>query len=105
MSLFAVTYNYTDGSDAGRNEHRPLHMTFLTGLFESGRLVVSGPTDAAGPRPGALLIIRAGSPEEAEEIMGQDPFALKGFVARTVKPWDPKFGADRLAAAPAAVAN
>ncbi|MCQ9165424.1 YciI family protein [Arthrobacter sp. STN4] len=105
MSLFAVTYNYTVGSDAGRNEHRPLHMKFLTGLFESGRLVVSGPTDAAGPGPGALLVVRADSGEEAEEIMGQDPFALKGYVERTVKSWDPKFGADRLAGASVAAGN
>jgi len=105
MSLFAVTYSYAAGSDAARNEHRPLHLKFLTGLFESGRLVVSGPTDAAGARPGALLIIRADSPEEAEEIMGQDPFALKGFVERTVKSWDPKFGADRLTAASVAATN
>ena len=105
MSLFAVSYNYTAGSGAGRDEHRPVHLKFLTGLFESGRLVASGPTDAGGPRPGALLIVRADSPEEAEEIMSQDPFALKGFVERTVKSWDPKFGAERLAAAPAAEKN
>lgn len=105
MSLFAVTYDYTDGSDAGRDEHRPLHLEFLTGLFESGRLVVSGPTDAAGPRPGALLIVRADSPEQAEEMMSQDPFALKGFVQRTIKAWDPKFGADRLAGVPTAGKN
>jgi hypothetical protein len=105
MSLFTATYNYTDGSGPGRDEHRPAHLKFLTGLFESGRLVVSGPTDAAGPRPGALLIVRADSHEEAEEILSQDPFALNGFVERTVKPWEPKFGADRLAAEPATKTN
>lgn len=99
MSLFAVTYRYTPGSDAGRDEHRPKHMDFLQGLFDADRLVVSGPTDPAGEEPGALLIVRGESAEDVEATMARDPFAQRGYVQRTVRSWDPKFGAARLAAA------
>lgn len=96
MALFAVTYNYTAGSDAGRDEHRPKHLEFLTKLHDEGTLVVSGPTDATGDNPGALLIIRSESNEDVESTMSNDPFAQRGYVERTVKSWDPKFGAERL---------
>ncbi|OMH31278.1 YciI family protein [Tersicoccus sp. Bi-70] len=99
MSLFAVTYRYTPGSEAGRDEHRPRHLAFLQELFDDGRLVVSGPTDATGPEPGALLVVRGESPEDVDATMAADPFAHHGYVERTVRGWDPKFGADRLAAA------
>lgn len=99
MSLFAVTYAYAAGSDAGRDEHRPKHMDFLQGLFDAGTLVVSGPTDPVGEHPaGALLIIRAADAESAEETMTADPFAQRGYVERVIRPWTPKFGAARLAA-------
>ena len=97
MALFAVSYTYTPDSDAGRDEHRPIHLEFLQGLFDSGRLIVSGPTDAAGPNPGALLIISGDSVSAVDELMSQDPFAQRGFVERNVLPWEPKFGAARLA--------
>lgn len=97
MALFAVNYKYAANSDEGRNELRPSHMEFLQGLFDSEQLIVSGPTDATGTNPGALLIISAESAEAADALMATDPFAVAGFVARTVQAWDPKFGAARLA--------
>lgn len=100
-SLFAVRYAYTEGSGPGRDEHRPSHLVFLQGLFDSGRLVVSGPTDATGENPGALLIVRATDLAAADAMMSEDPFAQRGFLTRTVSGWDPKFGADRLAEQPA----
>lgn len=97
MELFAVTYSYAPNSDEGRTELRPSHMEFLQGLFDSERLVVSGPVDAAGPTPGALLIIAGDSVDEVDALMAKDPFAVAGFVERRVRTWDPKFGAARLA--------
>ena len=97
MSLFAVSYAYAPNSDDGRNELRPAHMAFLQNLFDTERLIVSGPVDAAGPTPGALLIIAGDSAEEVDMLMGQDPFATAGYVERQVRSWDPKFGAARLA--------
>ncbi|UBH04814.1 hypothetical protein K8P10_000325 [Leucobacter sp. Psy1] len=97
MSLFAVSYRYLPGTDAGRNEHRPAHLDFLQTLFDDGRLVVSGPTES--DEPGALLIIRGESVDAVDALMADDPFAAHGFVERTVRGWTPKFGAVRLAAA------
>lgn len=97
MALFAVMYRYAPNSDAGRDELRPKHMEFLQSLFDSEKLVVSGPTDASGPNPGALLIIAGESAAAVDELMAQDPFAVAGYVDRTITPWDPKFGAARLA--------
>lgn len=97
MSLFAVTYRYAPNSDAGRDELRPKHMDFLQNLFDTERLIVSGPTDATGPHPGALLIISGESAADVDGLMAEDPFAVAGYVERTVTPWDPKFGAARLA--------
>lgn len=96
MKLFAVTYRYAPGSEQGRDAHRPAHLDFLQGLFDDGTLVVSGPTE--GAEPGALLIVRSGSAEEAERAMTADPFARHGFVERTVSAWSPKFGSSRLEA-------
>lgn len=96
MSLFAVNYRYVGGTDAGRDEHRPLHLDFLQSLHDAGALVVSGPIDAEGPEPGALLIIRGDSAKAVDAMMSVDPFAQRGFVERTVRSWDPKFGAHRL---------
>lgn len=96
MSLFTVTYRYTPGSGAGRDEHRPAHLAFLQRLFEDGLLVVSGPTDATGPEPGALLVVRGDSVDDVDATMAGDPFAQRGYVEWTTRSWDPKFGAARL---------
>ncbi|WP_129658806.1 YciI family protein [Rothia uropygialis] len=97
MGLFAVCYRYAEGSEAGRAEHREEHLAFLQEQFDAGRLVVSGPTDVDGGDKGALLIIRADSAVAVEEVMDQEPFEQRGYVARTIRTWTPKFGADRLA--------
>ncbi|WP_181276240.1 YciI family protein [Brevibacterium oceani] len=96
MALFAVTYTYAPDSESGRDDHRPAHLEFLQRLFDSGRLVVSGPTDSAGQAPGALLIIRGASSADVDTTMAEDPFAQRGYLTRTVTSWEPKFGADRL---------
>lgn len=96
MALFAVSYQYAADSEAGRDTHRPEHLVFLQGLFDSKRLVVSGPTEVAGPNPGALLIISGESAEDVDALMSQDPFAQQGYVERKVLSWEPKFGAERL---------
>lgn len=96
MSLFAVSYRYLPDTHAGRDEHRPSHLAFLQDLFDSGRLIVSGPTEA--DESGALLIIRGDSLSAVDALMAADPFATLGFVDRTVRAWTPKFGAERLEA-------
>ncbi|SDQ52958.1 YciI family protein [Quadrisphaera sp. DSM 44207] len=80
MPHFVATYAYTDDT-AGRDAARPSHREFLASLEQ---LVLSGPTDANG----AVLVFRAGSAAEVEELLEQDPFVRAGFVAeRTVVGW------------------
>lgn len=94
MALFAVTYEYTD-NPAGRDEHRPEHVAFLSGQHEAGRLVVSGPTDDGA---GALLVFAGESADDVARLLDGDPFRREGLIGRrTVSPWKPFFGADRLA--------
>ncbi|MDQ4489438.1 YciI family protein [Sinomonas sp. ASV486] len=93
MPVFAVTYEYTDDA-AGRDEHRPEHVAFLSGQHEAGRLVVSGPTSNGA---GALLVFAGESADDVAALLDADPFRREGLIARrTITPWKPFFGAERL---------
>lgn len=95
MALFAVIYQYREGSDEARSASRPAHVEFLSRLHQSERLVVSGPTGDE-QTAGALLVFRGESAEEVGALLDQDPFALAGLVSREMREWRPFFGADRL---------
>ncbi|MDR1428578.1 MAG: YciI family protein [Bifidobacteriaceae bacterium] len=92
MTLYAVTYRYVD-DDVRLAELRPAHRAHLTGLFEAGSLVASGPLGRVGaeeaPRPpGALIVVRANYPDEALEILDADPFWMRGLIAhRDAREW------------------
>jgi uncharacterized protein len=90
MTVFAVQYTYDDRTDR-RDEVRPEHRSFLSGLERSGSLLASGPW-ADGP-PGALLLVSAQSAEAAERLLDDDPFRREGLISgRTVREWTPVFG-------------
>ncbi|WP_433698087.1 YciI family protein [Nocardiopsis sp. CA-288880] len=92
MAVFAVTYTYADGSAAARDEHRPAHREYLAGLSERGVNLCSGPF---GPEeaPGALLLFRTGSREEAVAHTEKDPFRIQGLVAEvSAQEWVPVLG-------------
>lgn len=92
MAVFAVTYTYAAGSDAARDEHRPAHRDYLGGLGRQGVNLCSGPLGPA-EAPGALLLFRAGSKEEALAYTEQDPFRLRGLVSGVVaREWTPVLG-------------
>lgn len=80
MPLYAVLYHYTDDT-AGRDEHRPAHRDYLGTLVDAGTLLLSGPFSDDGPY-GALMLCRAGSAEEVEAALDQDPFQVHGLVDR-----------------------
>jgi uncharacterized protein YciI len=66
---------------------RPTHRQYLTQLKNQGHLVASGPfTDDSG----ALIIYEAASPEEAEQLLRNDPFCREGiFRTWQLRPWNP----------------
>ncbi|WP_159944957.1 MULTISPECIES: YciI family protein [unclassified Nocardiopsis] len=92
MAVFAVTYTYAPDSAAARDEHRPAHREYLGELSGRGANLCSGPF---GPEevPGALLLLRADSKEEALALTEKDPFRVQGLVTEVgVQEWVPVLG-------------
>ncbi len=90
MSVFAVEYVYAAGSDAIRDEHRPGHREFLSGLAGEIALVASGPyVDGSG----ALLLISSPTQAALAEALANDPFAIHGAIAvLRITEWSPLTG-------------
>ncbi|MFI7585972.1 YciI family protein [Spongisporangium articulatum] len=89
MSLFVVTYTYSEGSTATRDEVRPAHREFLAGLPE---LVLSGPTDDDN----ALLLLDTATADAALALLDPDPFRAAGVIAeRSVRGWNVVLGRAR----------
>jgi len=90
MPTYAVRYTYDERTDV-RDLVRPEHRAYLAALVEHGTLLGSGPfTDGD---PGALLVLRAASPEVVGAILADDPFVKEGLVAQTeVRAWDVVLG-------------
>jgi uncharacterized protein YciI len=65
---------------------RPRHRQYLATLLSEGRLVAAGPfTDDSG----ALIIYDAGSREEVEKLIQNDPFHEAGiFLHYNLRPWN-----------------
>lgn len=69
---------------------RPTHREYLRQLREQGHLALAGPfTDGSG----ALIVYEAGTPEQAEGFLRDDPFNQNGvFVSWKLRPWDQVIG-------------
>lgn len=81
---FAAIIDYTtDVSKIAAT--RPAHREYLKNLLETDRLVISGPfTDDTG----GILVYNAGSADEAEKLIREDPFAQAGvFASWKVREW------------------
>ena len=91
MTIFAVTYRYSDDvatRDALRTEHRD----YLRGLADRGLLLVSGPF-GADEAPGALLLFRADDKAHVDALVEKDPFTPSGVIAQTdTTEWEPVIG-------------
>ncbi|WP_285731556.1 YciI family protein [Nocardiopsis sp. ATB16-24] len=92
MAIFAVTYTYAPDSAAARDEHRPVHREYLGVLSAQGVNLCSGPWGTE-EEPGALLLFRADSREEALALAEKDPFHIQGLITRIgVREWIPVMG-------------
>ena len=60
------------------------HVAYLKGLEARGLLELAGPFADGG---GGMLVLRAGSREEAEELVAEDPFVLTGSSRPEVRAW------------------
>ena len=91
MTIFAVTYRYTDDV-ATRDSVRTEHRDYLRGLADHDMLLLSGPfgpDDSAG----ALLLFRAENRAVIRGLVENDPFTTSGVVAETqTAEWEPVIG-------------
>jgi len=62
-----------------RPQHRPAHLERLQDLAAQGRLICAGPF---GDQTGSLMIIEAGSLQEAEAFAQADPYLKNGIFDR-----------------------
>jgi uncharacterized protein len=76
---FVVIYRYGYGNAESRAIQRAAHREFLRDLWDRGTLMLSGPFED-DEEPGAVLIIMAGSPEEAAHLMDADPLCSAGLI-------------------------
>ncbi|MDY5585647.1 MAG: YciI family protein [Arcanobacterium sp.] len=87
--IFAIEYHYDLSRNSEITEIRPEHRLFLRSLFDSEKLLASGPLGAEH----ALIILRANTQTEALEILNEDPFQKAGLILhRNAKEWNPVIG-------------
>jgi hypothetical protein len=77
--IFAIIgYDGPDGQ-ARRKLHRQAHLDRMDPLNKAGKVLLAGPlTDGAG----SLIVIEAGSLEEATAFAAGDPYVTQGVFAR-----------------------
>lgn len=90
MNFFACLYEYGPAEEQAK--FRPDHRNYLGTLLEEGKLAASGPF-TTGETPGALLIFKAESVAEVEEIIAHDPMNIGGAVlSYEIRQWNPVLG-------------
>jgi len=85
--LFVLYRRFT--SREGMAEKLADHLRWMVELEKDGRLFAAGPfvDDQGKVAEGSLIILRAGSIEEAEKVACQDPLVLGEFVVNTLHEW------------------
>lgn len=90
MAFYVVNYHYR--SDPRLEEVRPRHREFLGTLVQRGMLRASGPLVGVEP-PAAVLIFEAGSAEEVQTALADDPFRLEDLLEGSeITEWNPVLG-------------
>ena len=72
------------------------HAAFIDGLSEQGTIPVGGPIGNVDGQH-SLLVVRAGSAEEARAMLADDPWRDNILRIESVEPWTLWIGADKLA--------
>ena len=86
--LFVATCTDKPDSSALRMDHRPAHLTYLSGL--GPKLKVGGALLSPDQKGviGSMLIMEGEDEAEIAAMLARDPYALAGlFVHVDVKPW------------------
>ncbi len=78
MIFIIIGYDGPDGQ-ARRKLHRQAHLDRMDPLNKAGKVILAGPfTDGAG----SLIVIEAGSLEEAKAFAAGDPYVTQGVFTR-----------------------
>ncbi len=87
MPLFVISWRDKPGALALRMANREAHLAYAATQGE--RVKLGGPyLDENGQMAGSLIIIEAGSLEEAQAFHAKDPYMLAGlFETSTITPW------------------
>jgi uncharacterized protein YciI len=64
----------------------PQHTIFLNKYYESGRFIASGRKE---PRTGGIIIAKAASAKEIEQIIAEDPFYIHEIADYTITEFIP----------------
>ncbi len=84
FTRFVILLNGIQGKTATPEQIKG-HVAFLRQLDKEKRLVLCGPfTNYAG----GMVIIKAGSLEEAKEISNRDPFVKEGIRMPEIRTWE-----------------
>jgi uncharacterized protein YciI len=80
MAIYALYIRFTDNTER-RLETRPVHREYLKSLYDSGKLLESGPfMDDSG----ALIIYQVDDLAAAEAQFAQDPYSIAGGIVESV---------------------
>lgn len=84
MPLFVIFGTDGPHGAARRPSVRPRHLDHLRPLAEAGRVHLAGPLfadDGTSPR-GSMIVLEAGSLDEAREVAARDPYVVEGVFDR-----------------------
>ena len=86
MQFALVAYDQPNSVER-RVAIRPEHLKHLDALGD--KLLFAGPfLNDKGEGVGSIVVIEAGSLDEARTLLNRDPFAVQGlFDSVTIKPW------------------
>lgn len=92
MSVYVVDYHYDSEKLSLKCQTRPQHRAFMRHLNALGTVLSAGRT-ADLPDKGSMTIMLARTPEEAKEVLHDDPYIQAGIVnSITVREWQPVIG-------------
>jgi uncharacterized protein YciI len=92
--MFVISLTYTAPLEEV-DFHLAAHREFLSAQYERGAFLMSG---RKVPREGGIIIARAGSRAEVEELVRRDPFHRAGVARYDITEFVPTMTADTLAA-------
>jgi uncharacterized protein len=92
MPYFALFYDLVDNFVERRQPYRSEHLTLLDQAQRDGRLLLAGPLK---PVDTALLVFRADSASDVEQLVARDPYVTNGLVKSwKVREWTVVIGGD-----------